>query len=295
MIIIKDSKLDMQALKDSIKRPEIWKQSTSKFWDDEYISLQMLHSHLDPKIEAASRTGEQIDAETNFIINYTGMDGNKRVVDLGCGPGLYAREFAKTGAAITGIDYSERSVNYALENVKSTCKNTDFITMNYLDLDYKETFDIATLIFYDFCVLSTRDQNRLLSNIHRALRPGGVLLFDVITENRKTAESTSILIFEKGGFWSPQPYIEILKTSVYEEPKTEGMQYTIIAEDGTTRIIRLYHRLFDLTDITNLLNNNNFEVEKVYKNLQGEPLSENSETFGIIARKANISEDRTIE
>jgi SAM-dependent methyltransferase len=284
MNIIKDNKLDMEALKDALKRPEIWKQSTSKFWDDEYISLQMLNSHLDPEIEAASRTREQIEAETNFIINYTDMNGNKRVVDLGCGPGLYAREFAKTGARITGIDYSERSINYAFENVKSTYKNTDFINMNYLDLDYNESFDIATLIFYDFCVLSTKDQNRLLANIHRALKSNGIFIFDVVTENRKTSEATSILVFDKGGFWSPEPYIEILKTSIYEE--AEGMQYTIIAEDGTTRVIRLYHRLFGLEAITSLLNDNHFEVERIYKNLQGEPLGEDSETFGIIAKKA---------
>ncbi len=284
MNIIKDNKLDMEALKDALKRPEIWKQSTSKFWDDEYISLQMLNSHLDPEIEAASRTREQIEAETNFIINYTDMNGNKRVVDLGCGPGLYAREFAKTGARITGIDYSERSINYAFEHVKSTYKNTDFINMNYLDLDYNESFDIATLIFYDFCVLSTKDQNRLLANIHRALKSNGIFIFDVVTENRKTSEATSILVFDKGGFWSPEPYIEILKTSIYEE--AEGMQYTIIAEDGTTRVIRLYHRLFGLEAITSLLNDNHFEVERIYKNLQGEPLGEDSETFGIIAKKA---------
>jgi len=284
MNIIKDNKLDMEALKDALKRPEIWKQSTSKFWDDEYISLQMLNSHLDPEIEAASRTREQIEAETDFIINYTGMDGNKRVVDLGCGPGLYAREFAQTGAMVTGIDYSGRSINYALENVKSTYKNTDFIHMNYLNLDYNESFDIATLIFYDFCVLSTKDQNRLLANIHRALKSNGIFIFDVVTENRKTSEATSILVFDKGGFWSPEPYIEILKTSIYEE--AEGMQYTIIAEDGTTRVIRLYHRLFGLESITSLLNDNHFEVERIYKNLQGEPLNEDSETFGIIARKA---------
>ncbi len=285
MNIIKDNKIDMQVMKDAIKRPEIWKPSTSKFWDDEYISLQMLNSHLDPKLEAASRNREQIDSETKFIINYTGMDRGKKVIDLGCGPGLYVREFAKTGAMVTGIDYSPRSINYALENVGNTYENANFIFMNYLDLDYEESFDIATLIFYDFCVLNMKDQNRLLANIHRALKSGGVLVFDVVTENRRTSDATSILVFEKGGFWSPEPYIEILRTSVYEEPKTEGMQYTIIAEDGATRVIRLYHRLFGLEDITSLLNNNHFEVEKIYKNLQGELLGKDSETFGIIARK----------
>lgn len=57
-------------------------------------------------------------------------------------------------------------------------------------------------------------------------------------------------------------------------------------EDGNVRVIRPYHRLFALEEITQLLNENNFKVGKVYKNLEGEALSEGSETYGIFARKA---------
>jgi len=60
----------------------------------------------------------------------------------------------------------------------------------------------------------------------------------------------------------------------------------IIDEDGLTRIIRIYHRLFSLTEITEMLNENGFKVEKAYKNLKGDAFSKDSETYGIIARKA---------
>ncbi len=285
MRIINDNKIDLQVLKNSITKPEIDKKSTDKFWDDEHISGQMLEYHLDPEIEAASKTKETIESETSFLIKLTDMDDEKTVLDLGCGPGLYVKEFAKTGAKVTGIDLSDRSIRYANENIKLSYKNISFINMNYLDIDFKESFDIATLIFYDFCVLSINEQNRLLAKIHQALKDNGVFIFDVVSENRKTSISTSISICE-GGFWSPAPYIEILNTFMYEEPRTEGLQYTIIDENGATRVIRIYHRLFGLVEIIKLLNDNNFKVEKVYENLKGEALNEKSETYGIIARKA---------
>ncbi len=286
MKIINNNKLDLSVLKNCLAKPELFQKSNARFWDDEHISGEMLKYHLNPEVEAASKTKETIEAETKFIIELTKMDDTKAVLDLGCGPGLYVREFAKTGAVVTGVDLSGRSIAYANENIKPGRHNINFINMNYLELDFQDSFDIATLIFYDFCPLNTSEQKELLSKIHRALKDDGLFIFDVISDNWKTGLSSNIAVYEEGGFWSPDPYIEILNTFLYEDPKTEGVQYTIIDEHGTTKVIRIYHRLFGLEEITQLLNEHHFTVEKVYRNLKGEPLSGDSETYGIIARKA---------
>lgn len=283
--IIDNNKINLPLLKKCLARPELYAKSTAKFWDDDYVSEQMLGLHLNPALEAASKTQETIEAETRFIIQLTGMDPNKAVIDLGCGPGLYVREFARAGARVTGIDLAARSVAYANQHIKPAYPNTHFINMNYLDIDYQDSFDLATLIFYDFCALSLDEQNLLLKKIHTALKDNGFFIFDLVTDNKETSPATNIQVWE-AGFWSPQPYIEILNTYLYENPKTEGLQYTLIAVDGSTRIIRIYHRLFSLAEITEMLHKNGFRVESVYKNLKGEALGKDSETLGIMARKA---------
>jgi hypothetical protein len=44
--------------------------------------------------------------------------------------------------------------------------------------------------------------------------------------------------------------------------------------------------MFNITDLTALLNASGFTVERVYKNLKGDPLNEESDTYGVFARKA---------
>jgi 2-polyprenyl-3-methyl-5-hydroxy-6-metoxy-1,4-benzoquinol methylase len=284
--IIQQNKIDLQLLKHNIDRPQLYEKGTSEFWNDEYISAQMLKLHLKPEVESASRTTTTIKTESAFIIAQTGINEAKVVLDLGCGPGLYVEEFAKTGAQVTGVDLSARSINYATKHVSPAYRNAAFVQMNYLDLTFSGLFDVVTLIFYDFCVLKPEEQRRLLLNINSALKTGGVLVFDVISENFPVEEATSIKISEGNGFWSPNPYLEISSTFKYEKPKTMGQQYTIIAEDGEINVTKLYTRLFSITELSNLLTDCGFKVEKIYKNLKGDPVTEDSQTYGVFAKKS---------
>jgi SAM-dependent methyltransferase len=285
MNIINNNKINMTLLNECMKRPEIYAKSTDKFWDDDYISEQMLSLHLNPEVESASKTKETIEAESTFIIVSAGINADKAVLDMGCGPGLYVKEFARTGAMVTGIDLSKRSIDYANENIKPVHPNTRFMKMNYLDMNFEDSFDVGTMIFYDFCVLSSDDQKKLLAKIHKALRKDGLFLFDILTENMGLPAATGISVCD-GGFWSAESYIEIQQNFMYDEPKTLGQQYVVIEEDGSVRVTRFFSRLFSEIAIRELLNETGFKVKHLYKNLRGEVFGNDSETCGIIAVKA---------
>jgi len=284
MRIIHNDKLDLGALKDSIERPALYTGSTDRFWDDPHISGQMLSLHLNPEVEAASRKRETIDAEAAFIIKETGMDSGKIVLDLGCGPGLYVRKFAETGARVTGLDMSEGSLQYAEANIQPYYSNASFLKMNYLELNMVDAFDVVTLIYYDFCVLSPDEERLLLKAVHNALKKDGLFILDVVTAKRNIEEKTAVSICE-GGFWSPERYMEIYNSYIYTDPLIEGSQYTIIDEAGEIRIIRFYHRHFTLDELSELLAECGFAIDKVINNLQGDPFTADTETLGIMARK----------
>ena len=60
------------------------------FWDDPHISAQMLEAHLNPETDQASRNRGTIEASVAWIVEALGVGVGDAVLDLGCGPGLYA-------------------------------------------------------------------------------------------------------------------------------------------------------------------------------------------------------------
>lgn len=90
-----------------LERPALYAKSTSKFWDDEHISKGLLDAHLNPRLEAASRQHDYMDRSVEWISEVAPSSEYKSLLDLGCGPGLYAERLYQKGYQITGIDYSK--------------------------------------------------------------------------------------------------------------------------------------------------------------------------------------------
>jgi len=87
--------------------------TTDVLWTDRHTSARMLSFHLDPKLDLSSRNHAFIDRSASWITSRFGLVEGVRVADFGCGPGLYTTRLARTGARVTGIDFSERSIGHA--------------------------------------------------------------------------------------------------------------------------------------------------------------------------------------
>ncbi len=63
-------------------------------WTDPYISRQLLELHVNPDHDIASRGKTKIENITNWILTQTNKT-KLEILDLGCGPGLYAELMAQ--------------------------------------------------------------------------------------------------------------------------------------------------------------------------------------------------------
>ena len=125
------------------EKPSLYAPSSAPFWDDEHISEYMLKAHLDPEIDAATRLHDFIEQSAKWIAQYCKARPGMKLLDLGCGPGLYAERFCKEGFRVTGLDYSRRSIEQARQAMDDAdrmfCVGTSLLNpaKPFMDLWYR--------------------------------------------------------------------------------------------------------------------------------------------------------------
>jgi SAM-dependent methyltransferase len=256
------------------------------FWDDPHISAQMLEYHLNPDVDAASRRPEIIDLSVNWLIETLALNAGDSILDLGCGPGLYASRFARAGLQVTGVDYSRRSIEYALNYANENSLDITYCYQNYLELQDESRYDAAVLIYGDFCPLNPEQRTKLLQNVHRALKPNGKFVLDVSTrEDRKRNGNKNNWYALEHGFWKPGPHLVLEEGFDYPEESIWLDQYTVIETNGKVSVYRNWFQDYTPETISTELDQGNFLVESLWGDLTGQPYAENSEWIGLITRK----------
>ncbi len=135
-----------------------------------------------------------------FKRHLQGAPAGGTVLDVGCGGGFLAEEFAKDGFAVTGIDPSGRSLEAARAHAGGTGLTICYRSGRGESLPFPDaSFDIVCCCDV---LEHVDDPARVLAEIARTLRPGGIFFFDTVN---RTRASKLVLIkvwqdWDLGGF-----------------------------------------------------------------------------------------------
>jgi len=106
--------------------------------------------------------------------NYRGM----QALDVGCGGGILAEEFASIGFRVTGIDPSERSLATAEQHAQFMGLSIQYQQGTGESIPFADnTFPVV------YCcddLEHVRDLPKLIGEIYRVTKPGGIFLFDTL-------------------------------------------------------------------------------------------------------------------
>lgn len=114
----------------------------------------------------------------NQIITELRLNGNERILDLGCGDGALTAQLAARvpQGSVLGIDASRSMIDTALQYQSP---NLTFLLKDINNLDYEEEFD---LVFSNAALHWVLNHPALLFHVYNSLKKGGLLRFNFAAE-----------------------------------------------------------------------------------------------------------------
>lgn len=137
-----------------------------------YGNLSRYYDHLCADIDYAEQAAFALRAFDCLAATRRGS-----ALDLACGTGQHLVHLQRGGFAVTGLDNSAEMLQAAADR----CPDADLVQADLAGFDWDQAFDLVT------CFLYSLHYSHPLSALHetlrrarRALRPGGILLFDLV-------------------------------------------------------------------------------------------------------------------
>jgi SAM-dependent methyltransferase len=219
--------------------PKPWAEGEKIPWNDPDFSKRMLREHLSQEHNAASRRFEIVDNHVRWMHDQVLKGKPAKVLDLACGPGLYANRLAGLGHRCVGIDFSPASIAYAQEQARAKGLDVSFIQHDIRTADYGDGYGFAMLIFGEFNVFRPVEAREILTKTYRALAPGGLLLLEPHTFEtvREIGMRPSTWYSSQSGLFSENPYL-CLQENLWDEDSHVTIERYYIVGVATGEVTR---------------------------------------------------------
>lgn len=268
--------------------PAPWTEGDNIPWNEPGFSARMLREHLSQSHDMASRRTETIRRQVEWISAEVLGPAPARVLDIGCGPGLYLQALAEQGHDCRGIDFSPASIAYARAEARRAALSIDYeeADLRHAAFGPERTFDAVMLIFGEFNVFTPGDARTILAKAHAALKPGGRLLLEPATEAavRRIGSERSVWWSAQSGLFGDRPHL-VLVESFWSEAQRAATRryYRIEAETGAVTRWASSQQAYSEAEYQQLLADCGFSATRNYPALGS---AEAGDYCALVAEKA---------
>lgn len=239
-------------------RPYPWQLHDGNLpWDDPAFSARMLREHLDESHGAASRQTAERAKQIEWLWATLGLQPGSRLLDITCGPGLYALEFARRGCHITGIDFGPAAIAYAQEMAaaQGVADRCTFIQQDVRQMAQDGAgFDAALLLYGQMAVMPRTDAQDVLARAARALRPGGRLCIELLNPERVDKKESNWWFTDDTGLWGVAQFLHLGERFWLADEQVSVERYHILhLETGALDVVELCDQVYQPEEIQKML------------------------------------------
>jgi SAM-dependent methyltransferase len=280
--------LDLMHLVQRSPKPEPWAEGEKIPWNEPGFSRRMLYEHLSQEHDWASRRAKTIQKQVEWIHREVLSGRPARILDLGCGPGLYTSRLAELGHACSGVDFSPASIEYAREFAQKADLRCVYELNDIRAAELNSGYDLVMFVFGEFNVFTPEDARQILKKAHAAIRAGGSLVLEV-----HTFEAIQEIGMQPGswyscesGLFSDRPHL-CLQENFWDERLSVATQRYFIVDAHTSQVTRYASstQAYTQDQYGRLLEQCGFHAVAFYPSLTGEIDLPQAHLFAIRAQK----------
>lgn len=228
-------------------------------------------------IYADDLTDERSDAETAALIRLLKLDTPLQILDLACGFGRHANRLAARGHAVTGIDVMPGFLKMARQQAAELGVQVDYRQGDVRQLDFYEEFDRVLMLFTSFGYFEDDENRQVAAHMARALKPGGLLAFDIPNRDAIAGEPAGSTVIEKENGL-------IINRLSFNVRTGRLHNRRIIIREGVRKDRPFSIRLYNAQEIEALLDGVGLVMDQLLS-AHGQPLSVHAHRLMVIARK----------
>lgn len=214
---------------------EPWAEGENIPWNEPGFSARMLREHLDTEHDAASRRPELIDEQVRWLHEEVLGSSPTRILDLGCGPGLYAVRLAKLGHEVVGVDFSPASLEYARKLAAENGARCEFIEADLREMKLHGEFGLVMQIFGELNVFRRSDAVQIVQKCVATLAPGGKLVLEVDKPEttRERGHAKPVWRSHESGLFSDRPHLYLEESFWNEQERATTIRYWVIDAESS--------------------------------------------------------------
>jgi len=219
--------------------------------------------------------------EVGRIVTLTRCSGG-RLLDLCCGPGRHAVEFAQSGFQVTGVDRSRFLLERARERASQAGVSIEWVVEDMRSFVRPAAFDLACNLFTSFGYFKEEADNlKVLRNVHESLKKNGVLIVEVVGKERlaRTWQNTISNELADGSLVVQRPQLRDDWSRVYSD--------WILVKDGRAHTFSFEHTIYSGRELKDCLLSCGFVEIQLFGDLQGAPYNLEATRLVAVARKAS--------
>jgi SAM-dependent methyltransferase len=270
------------------ERPVAWESGGNLPWNEPDFSRRMLREHLDQSHGAASRRAAERAEQIDWLWQKLGLEPGLRLLDLTCGPGLYAVEFARRGLWVTGVDFSPASIAYArkLAEQEGVTERCTFVEQDVRAVDFAAGhFDAALFLYGQLSVFRREEAAALLTQTAQALKPRGQLAVELLDQERVDKKESTWWYTGDSGLWGDAPFLHLGERFWDAEQALSIERFTIVhLETGDLGEVILCDQTYAIETMTALMQQAGFAAVAAYPAWDGAPLYDAGEWVVYVAQ-----------